>query len=106
MTNITNVDTKTVLQRSSGTATPTKSGSPAAAVPTENGATQGDQLSLTDRALQINRLLQLVEKQPVIDSQRVEKTSKAVSNGSFFVDPTSIAGKFANFENALRVISR
>lgn len=65
-----------------------------------------DQVHLTGQARQINQILQQLEMQPVVDAKKVQAAAKAVSEGSFAVDPTSIAGKLANFENALKSISR
>ena len=64
-----------------------------------------DQVHFTGQARKINQILLQLEKQPVVDSKKVQAAAKAVSEGSFAVDPASIASKLTNFEYALNSIS-
>ncbi|MCB1874867.1 MAG: flagellar biosynthesis anti-sigma factor FlgM [Chromatiales bacterium] len=64
-------------------------------------AGSSDTVSLTQRASQLDQLERSVSSQPVVDTQRVEAIRKAISDGSFEVDPARTADKLIQFESSL-----
>jgi negative regulator of flagellin synthesis FlgM len=73
----------------------------------ENAAgnkTQGtaeDSVSLTDQAEKLRALESSIEKQPVVDTKRVESIRSAVLDGTYTVDANKTAEKMADFERLL-----
>jgi negative regulator of flagellin synthesis FlgM len=66
--------------------------------------TQGtaeDSVSLTDQAEKLRALEASIEKQPVVDTKRVESIRSAILDGSYSVDSTKTADKMADFERLL-----
>ncbi len=72
------------------------------AVASETGnAKSGDTVSLTGTAQQLRQLEHSLAQQPVVDTQRVEATKRAIDNGSYQIDPSRIASKMIGLERAL-----
>lgn len=73
----------------------------------ENAAgskTQGtaeDSVSLTDQAEKLRALEATIEKQPVIDTKRVDSIRSAILDGTYTVDNNKTAEKMADFERLL-----
>ncbi|HHJ12827.1 MAG TPA: flagellar biosynthesis anti-sigma factor FlgM [Gammaproteobacteria bacterium] len=67
----------------------------------ENSATAGDRVSLTDTARQLQALEARVASEPVVNRERVETVRSAVENGSFTINPERIADKLLSLEQAL-----
>jgi negative regulator of flagellin synthesis FlgM len=66
--------------------------------------TQGtaeDSVSLTDQAEKLRALEASIEKQPVVDTKRVESIRSAILDGTYSVDSTKTADKMADFERLL-----
>lgn len=71
-------------------------------VASEAGKTKtGDTVSLTGTAQHLRQLEHSLAQQPVVDTQRVEATRRAIDNGTYQIDPARIAGKMINLERAL-----
>lgn len=71
---------------------------------TAGNKTQGsadDVVSLTDKAEKLHALEKSIEKQPVVDTKRVESIRSAILDGSYTVDAKRTAEKMADFENLL-----
>ena len=62
---------------------------------------RADQVSLTPTAQQLRSLEEQIANQPVVDTQKVNAVRDALSNGSFEIDPSSIAGKMMSLERAM-----
>ncbi len=73
----------------------------------ENAAgnkTQGtaeDSVSLTDQSEKLRALESSIEKQPVVDTKRVESIRSAILDGTYTVDAKKTAEKMAEFERLL-----
>lgn len=63
--------------------------------------TAEDSVSLTDQAEKLRALESSIEKQPVVDTKRVESIRSAILDGSFTVDAGKTAEKMAEFERLL-----
>ncbi len=66
--------------------------------------TQGtaeDSVSLTDQAEKLRALESSIEKQPVVDTKRVESIRSAILDGTYIVDSNKTAEKMADFERLL-----
>jgi negative regulator of flagellin synthesis FlgM len=66
--------------------------------------TQGtaeDSVSLTDQAEKLRALESSIEKQPVVDTKRVEAIKSAILDGTYTVDSSKTADKMADFERLL-----
>ncbi len=66
--------------------------------------TQGaaeDSVSLTDQAEELRALEASIEKQPVVDTKRVESIRSAILDGTYAVDSKKTAEKMADFERLL-----
>ncbi len=66
-----------------------------------SAAAQGDRVSLTDSARQLQALENQVASQPVVDSQRVDAVRQAIADGSFDINADRIADKLISIEQAL-----
>ncbi|MFV2059510.1 MAG: flagellar biosynthesis anti-sigma factor FlgM [Gammaproteobacteria bacterium] len=68
-----------------------------------SGAKSGssDTVSLTDTAARLKELEMGLASQPVVDTQRVQSVQSAINDGTFEVDPDSVAEKMINFETGL-----
>jgi len=62
---------------------------------------QSDRVSLTDTAARLKELEMGLASQPVVDIQRVQSVQSAINDGSFEVDPDSVAEKMIEFETGL-----
>ena len=60
-----------------------------------------DSVSLTDQAEKLRALEASIEKQPVVDTKRVESIRSAILEGSYIVDNNKTAEKMAEFERLL-----
>ena len=60
-----------------------------------------DTVSLTGTAQHLRRLEEGLAQQPVVDTQRVEATKRAIEDGSYQIDPSRIASKMMDLERAL-----
>jgi len=78
-----------------------------AGVTTKTGSTSGDKsgqadtVSLTDTAARLKELEMGLASQPVVDTQRVQSVQSAINEGTFEVDPDSVAEKMLDFESGL-----
>jgi negative regulator of flagellin synthesis FlgM len=66
--------------------------------------TQGtaeDTVNLTDQAEKLRALESSIEKQPVVDTKRVESIRSAILDGSYTVNDNKTAEKMADFERLL-----
>ncbi len=68
---------------------------------TTSQGTRTDQVSLTPTAQQLRGLEEQIANQPVVDTQKVNAVRDALANGSFEIDPNSVAGKMMSLERAL-----
>ena len=69
-----------------------------------NNKTQGtaeDSVSLTDQSEKLRALESTIEKQPVVDTKRVESIRSAILDGTYTVDANKTAEKMADFERLL-----
>ena len=62
----------------------------------------GDTVSLSDNAVQLGKINSTVTSPPVMDMQRIEALKKAISDGSYEVDPVKVADKLMEFESMLK----
>lgn len=62
---------------------------------------QSDTVSLTDTAARLKELEMGLASQPVVDTQRVQSVQSAINDGTFEVDPDSVAEKMIDFETGL-----
>ena len=62
---------------------------------------QTDTVSLTDTAARLKELEMGLASQPVVDTQRVQSVQSAINDGTFEVDPDSVAEKMIDFESGL-----
>ena len=60
-----------------------------------------DTVSLSDNAVQLDKLGNSVASSPVVDAQRVEQVKQAIQDGNYEVDPVKIAEKLMQFESLL-----
>ena len=61
-----------------------------------------DTVSLSDNGVQLGKNDHTTAAAPVVDTQRVEELRKAISNGSYEVDPVKVADKLMQFESMLK----
>jgi len=66
-----------------------------------NKSGQTDTVSLTDTAARLKELEMGLASQPVVDTQRVQSVQSAINDGTFEVDPDSVAEKMIEFETGL-----
>ena len=60
-----------------------------------------DTVSLTGTASQLRSLEQQLSSLPVVDIQRVDAVKREISNGTFEIDPPTIADKMIQIESAI-----
>ena len=60
--------------------------------------TARDNVSLTDQAEKLRTLEASLDKQPVVDTKRVESIKQALLDGTYSVDSNKTAEKMAEFE--------
>lgn len=60
-----------------------------------------DKVSLTDTAARLRELERGLANQPVVDVERVQSVQGAIKEGTFEVDPDSVAEKMIEFEGSL-----
>ena len=60
-----------------------------------------DNVSLTDQAEKLRTLESSIEKQPVVDTKRVESIKSAILDGTYSVDANKTAEKMAEFERLI-----
>lgn len=63
--------------------------------------TSEDSVSLTDQSEKLRALESSIEKQPVVDTKRVESIRSAILDGSYTVNSSKTAEKMADFERLL-----
>ncbi len=86
----------------SNVAKPATAGSTAKSNATSgNQSGQTDTVSLTDTAARLKELEMGLANQPVVDTQRVQSVQSAINDGTFEVDPDSVAEKMIDFETDL-----
>ncbi len=85
------VESTSASQTSASTANGTRSAATA----------QGDSVSLTRSATQLQSLEQEISQMPVVDAQRVESVQRAMATGSFVIDPENSAENLLFMERAL-----
>ena len=61
-----------------------------------------DTVSLSDNAVQLDRLGNGLASSPVVDAKRVEQVKQAIENGNYEVDPARVAEKLMQFEILLK----
>ncbi|MGB5276136.1 MAG: flagellar biosynthesis anti-sigma factor FlgM [Gammaproteobacteria bacterium] len=61
-----------------------------------------DTVSISDNAVQLEKLGNHVVSTPVVDSQRVEQVKQAIKEGSYEVSPARVAEKLMQFESILK----
>ncbi len=64
-------------------------------------STAEDSVSLTDQAAKLSALEASIEKQPVVDTKRVEAIRSAILDGSYNVNAEQTAEKLMAFETLL-----
>ncbi len=79
----------------------TTSGTNAKASTSSGQQGQTDKISLTDTAARLKELEMGLASQPVVDTQRVQSVQSAINDGTFEVDPDSVAEKMIEFETGL-----
>lgn len=62
---------------------------------------QGDTVSLTGTAAQLQHLESTISKLPVVDAQLVQEVQHKLATGSFRVNPESTATKLLTMESSL-----
>ena len=65
----------------------------------ENSATQGDRVTLTNTASRLKDIEQQLSNASSIDSARVAEVQSAISNGEYKVDADRVADKMLAFED-------
>lgn len=85
----------------SGHANPAPGNATAGASSEAGKAKSGDTVSLTGAAQHLRHLELSLAQQPVVDTQRVEATKRAIDNGTYQIDPGRIASKMIALERAL-----
>ncbi|MEI6128315.1 MAG: flagellar biosynthesis anti-sigma factor FlgM [Pseudomonadota bacterium] len=59
----------------------------------ENSTTEGDQVQLSDRAKEFNRIKDMLEKVPEVRENKVAALSEAVGKGTYSADPVQTSDK-------------
>lgn len=71
------------------------------AAETSNSVSSTDQVSLTHTAQTLRELAEIVAKESVVDTDKVNAIKQALADGTFEVDAERIAAKLAEMEKAL-----
>jgi negative regulator of flagellin synthesis FlgM len=82
-----------------GNVAPDKTQADAASSPT---AQTGDHVTLTSAAQSLQKLSEAIAKAPVVNASKVASIKQSVSDGTYQVDSSRIAGKMLEFENGLK----
>ena len=72
-----------------------------APAPASGGGAAADHVTLTDSALQLQKLGAAVAGAPVVNVARVAEVKQAVQSGTYQVDTTRVANKILGFESGL-----
>lgn len=75
-------------------------GATRAAATSESGG--ADQVTLTQSALNLQKVAAAVANAPVVDAQKVESIKLAINSGTYKVDAGRIADKILQFEKLLK----
>ncbi|WP_028768660.1 flagellar biosynthesis anti-sigma factor FlgM [Shewanella fidelis] len=78
--------------------TPTQS-APTSATPTPQ---QGDSVSITSQAQQIQNVQTKMADMPDVDQNKINEIKAAIAEGRYKIDPEKLASNIANFENELK----
>lgn len=86
-----------------GSGTSTK-GTPAQSAPTSTTPTpqQGDSVSITSQAQQIQNVQTKMADMPDVDQNKINEIKAAIAEGRYKIDPEKLASNIANFENELK----
>jgi negative regulator of flagellin synthesis FlgM len=87
-------------RRSEGTK-PAAAESPSRSQPGATASSSSDTVSITDSALLLGKLEEVVQSTPVTDSARVAAIKNALASGSYEVDDRQVADKLLRFERDL-----
>lgn len=71
------------------------------AVDTASEGTGADTVSLTGTAAKLRQLEAALSELPVADNERIDNVKRAVTNGTYEIDPHRIAAKMLDFERSL-----
>lgn len=67
--------------------------------PLEKGAAyQGDKVSVTSEASRLQKIEEQLSSVPAVNSAKVAQIKAAIANGTFTIDPQTIANKLIAFE--------
>ncbi len=69
--------------------------------PAKAGDPAADHVTLTDSALQLQKLGAAVASAPVVDAARVAAVKRSVDSGTYQVNTTRVASKILGFETSL-----
>jgi negative regulator of flagellin synthesis FlgM len=70
--------------------------------PESGKSSTADTVSLSDNAVQLGKIDDLVVAAPVVDTQRVEQVKQAISDGTYEVNAQKVADKLMQFESILK----
>ncbi|MBD3669477.1 MAG: flagellar biosynthesis anti-sigma factor FlgM [Gammaproteobacteria bacterium] len=87
--------------RSSGQVKPGKGSSDTASAGSQNTSGGEDTVSLTGTAAKLRQLETALSELPVADQDRIDAVKRAVTNGTYEIDPQRIAAKMLDFERSL-----
>lgn len=71
-------------------------------VPAQSGAAAADHVTLTDSALQLQKLSAAVASAPVVNVAKVAQVKKSVESGTYTVNPQRVADRILGFETSLK----
>jgi negative regulator of flagellin synthesis FlgM len=71
------------------------------AAPVQGGGATADHVTLTDSALQLQKLGAAVASAPVVNVAKVVQVKKAVESGTYTVNTQRVADKILGFETGL-----
>lgn len=80
-----------------------KEGENSTSNPSSESASQAgsDTVSLTGTAAKLRQLEAALSELPVADNERIDSVKRAVTNGTYEIDPHRIAAKMLDFERSL-----